>query len=91
MGRHVALVRTYVSEERISSIIRLKTTLAVTNGGDTFLRNIGCYKRRTASQPRRRHSFRFQFGRISQTAVHITNIRNLEAFSVNDLLYLAVI
>jgi hypothetical protein len=49
MLRHVAFVRTDVSEERSTSIIRLTrigelgTTLAVTNG-DTFLQNVASYK-----------------------------------------------
>jgi hypothetical protein len=70
MLRHVSLVRTDVSEERIAYIIRvtrigeLGTTLAVIsnrstlrrNSGYTFLRNVSSYKSHMAWHPRRRHS-----------------------------------
>jgi hypothetical protein len=61
MLRRVALVRTNVSEDSVASIIRAsrtgeQRTLTVTsnrnrqrtNGSDTFLRNVGFYKSRTA-------------------------------------------
>jgi hypothetical protein len=55
MLRRVALVRTEVSEEHITSIIRMtrigeRGTLAVTNPDDgetKFLRNVGSYKSHT--------------------------------------------
>jgi hypothetical protein len=66
MLRHVALVRTDVSEVLSTSIIRvtrigeLGTTLADSchpdDGGTKFLQNIGSYKSHTAQHPRRRHS-----------------------------------
>jgi hypothetical protein len=67
----MALVRTDALEERIDSIIsvtrigELGTILAVTSkladschpddGGETFLRNVGCYKSHMAQHPRRRN------------------------------------
>jgi hypothetical protein len=45
MLRHVALVRTDVSEERIAFIIRPKKISAL---GDTFIQNVGSYKSHTA-------------------------------------------
>jgi hypothetical protein len=57
MLRHVALVRTYVSEELSTSIIRvtrigeLETMLAVTSNRRTLrinIRNVGSYKSHTA-------------------------------------------
>jgi hypothetical protein len=70
MFRHVALVRTDVLEERITSIIRmtrigeLGTALAITaasacypdDGGVIFLQNIGSYKSHMVKYPRRWHS-----------------------------------
>jgi hypothetical protein len=61
----VALLRTDVSEEDITSIMRvrrfgeLETTLAVNgndDGGDTFLRNVCSYKNHTVSHPTGRNS-----------------------------------
>jgi hypothetical protein len=53
MLRLVALVRTDVSEGRNTSIIRVTRmgelgTLAVTDGGVKFLRNVGSYKGHSA-------------------------------------------
>jgi hypothetical protein len=67
IGRHVDLVRTDVSEERIASIFRLQLAATCSrwflargfsyleDGGDTFLRNVGSHKIYTAPHPRRRH------------------------------------
>jgi hypothetical protein len=58
----VALVRKDLSEECITSIIRVKRisklgTLAITDdGSNMFLQNIGTYKSHMVSYPRRQHS-----------------------------------
>jgi hypothetical protein len=50
MLHRVALVKTDVSEERSTSIIRMRridelgTTLNIDDGGSTFLPNVGSYK-----------------------------------------------
>jgi hypothetical protein len=44
--RHVAVVRTDVSEELSAPVIRV--TIGDVDGGDKFLRNVGSYKRHTA-------------------------------------------
>jgi hypothetical protein len=45
MCRRVASIRTDVSEERFASSI--KVCYHLFDGGDTFLRNVGSYKRQT--------------------------------------------
>jgi hypothetical protein len=67
MWRHVDLVWTDVSEERIASIFRVEKSArdepawaggCPEDGGNTFLQNVGSQKNYKAPHPRKRHSSR---------------------------------